>query len=164
MDAKIVSFKDWWDTLHRPFSGSKKGYKNGAMDGWIACSKSYQDNVFLELEKLEKQLDIASAALEKYAKTCPGDSGVMSVAREALNEIEAIREGGMMFEKIRRYFSNKEYVYLEPKDYGIPLTPNSTISLDVECAVKDNKVLIIMNNRKETIYICSKELKEGNDE
>ena len=33
------SFKNWWNTIPRPFSGNKKGYKKGAMDGWMACEK-----------------------------------------------------------------------------------------------------------------------------
>ena len=37
--SECKSFKNWWDTIPRPFSGNKKGYKKGAMDGWMACEK-----------------------------------------------------------------------------------------------------------------------------
>ena len=36
-------FDEWWKTLHRPFSGAKKGYKKGAIDGFIAGQKAITD-------------------------------------------------------------------------------------------------------------------------
>ena len=50
-------FKKWWDSLHKPLPGNKKGYKKGASDGWDACEKAVSGDLKKSKEILEDIVD-----------------------------------------------------------------------------------------------------------
>ncbi len=66
---KCKSFGDWWNSLSKPLPGNRKGYKKGAIDGWLACDKTRSKEINDLTEYLEK--------LEKYLK-CPMQHGIKS--------------------------------------------------------------------------------------
>lgn len=92
---KFGSFDRWWDLVHKPLSGNKKGYKKGARDGWMAalvyCRPKSSNSDSEIIARLNQENEKLKEALRHYAdfndEVSMYDFRGVSIARNTLREV-----------------------------------------------------------------------------